>query len=184
MRVIAGSARGRRLATVAGTRVRPTADRVKEALFSILESRFDLGGGRVLDLYAGSGGLGIEALSRGAAAAVFVEQDVEVARILRRNLQTCGFEAEVLGSTVERALVRLAQRGDVFGGVLLDPPYAGGEAARCLAWLAGGALLEPGAWVVVEHDVRVALDPSVGLLSLILTRRYGTSVVSLFEKGG
>lgn len=184
MRVIAGSARGRRLVTVAGTRVRPTADRVKEALFSIIESRFDLRGMRVLDLYAGSGGLGIEALSRGAAAAVFVEQDAAVARVLRRNLQACGFEAEVLGSPVERALARLEQRGDVFGGVLLDPPYAGGEAERCLGWLAAGAHLGPGAWVAVEHDAGVALEPNVGPLSLILTRRYGTSVVSLFEERG
>lgn len=180
--MIAGSARGRRLANVVGDRVRPTADRVKEALFSILASRFEIPGCAVLDLYAGSGALGIEALSRGAASAVFVDRDPEVARVLRRNLEVCRLQGRVLVLAAARALAQLEQEGGSFDGVFIDPPYAGDEAAASLARLGSGTLLRANAWVVVEHDSRKPLPERSDALHLILTRRYGTSVLSLFGK--
>jgi len=184
MRVIAGLVRGRKLQTVAGDQVRPTSDRAKEALFSILESRFDLTGIDVLDLYAGSGALGIEALSRGAATAVFVESNPVVVRVLQRNLEACRMQGRILTSTAARALVQLEREQQTFAGVFIDPPYASSEAETSLTALGDGALLAADAWVVVEHDVRKELPSSVGKLRLILTRRYGTSVLSFFGKDG
>lgn len=182
MRVISGSARGRRLSSVPGDRVRPTADRVKEALFSILLSRYEIADADVLDLFAGTGALGVEALSRGAASATFVEHDPVVVQVLRRNLDVCRLQGRVLAASADKALAQLGREGVRFAGVFLDPPYAGDEAAVCLRTLSVGQLLAPGAWVVVEHDSRKRLPEPSGGLRLILMRRYGTSVLSLFEK--
>ena len=146
MRVIAGSAKGRRLEAPRGRLVRPTADRIKEALFSILGSRIDLDGAAVLDLFAGSGALGIEALSRGAAAAIFVEQEQAARRALAANIERCALagRAQVVSQSVRSALARLAKEGRRFDGVLMDPPYGQDLAAQALGLLAGGALLRPG----------------------------------------
>lgn len=182
MRVIAGRARGRKLATVAGPAVRPTSDRVKEALFSMIESRFALAGARVLDLYAGSGALGIEALSRGAAAAVFVERSPAALQVVRRNLEACGLEGRVLPLAAQAALARLRAEGALFDGVLLDPPYAGDEAVASLAALGAGDLLAAGAWVVLEHDGRTPPAERRGVLGLISTRRYGNTHVAVYRR--
>lgn len=148
MRVIAGRAKGRRLVAPAGRGTRPTADRVKEALFSSLQPR--LPGAHVLDLYAGSGALGIEALSRGASAAVFVERDRRALAALRRNLDTTGLadRATVLPVAVERALSE--PLGPALDLAFLDPPYRVGAAtlARTLARLV--PVLAPGARVCLE----------------------------------
>jgi len=180
MRVIAGSARGRKLASVAGDAVRPTSDRVKEALFSMIGSRFALEGARILDLYAGSGGLGIEALSRGAGEVVFIERHAAAAQVVRRNLEACGFRARVLVTPAQRALDRLEAEGAVFAGVLIDPPYASSEAEASMARLGAGSLLAPDAWVAVEHDASKLLPERCGRLGLILTRRYGNTLVSIY----
>ena len=121
MRVITGLARGRRLETLPGEATRPTAEKVKESLFSAIQ--FDIEGRRVLDLFAGSGQLGIEALSRGASGCVFVDKNTEAVKIIRRNLQNTGLSsaAQVLGTD---ALSYLTRPGDRFDLVFLDPPYA------------------------------------------------------------
>ncbi len=183
MRVIAGSARGRRLNSVPGIAVRPTADRVKEALFSMLASRFELAGTAVLDLFAGSGGLGIEALSRGAATALFVESDPAARRILAANLERCGFgeRGRVLAAPVDGALRDLARRGARFDGVVLDPPYGHDLAAASVASLAALGLTHPGAWVVAEHHIDDALGPAFGCLQLTVAKRYGKTALALFE---
>ena len=182
MRVIAGSAKGRHLAAPHGSLVRPTADRVKEALFSILGSRVDLSGATLLDLFAGSGALGIEALSRGAAAVTFVEQDHTARGVLRANLERCGFLArvEIVGQAVQAALARLAGQGARFEGVLMDPPYSKGLADRTLGLLATGVLVQPGGWVAVEHHSDDRLGDAYGDLRLTTTKRYGKTVVSLY----
>jgi 16S rRNA (guanine(966)-N(2))-methyltransferase RsmD len=182
MRVIAGSARGRRLEAPRGRLVRPTADRIKEALFSILGSRIDLEGAAVLDLFAGSGALGIEALSRGAAQATFVEQEQAARRALTANLERCAFadRAQVVGQSVRPALARLANEGRRFDGVLMDPPYGQDLAAQAMGLLAGGALLSPGGWVVAEHHVDDALADAYGNLRLTTRKRYGKTSVSLY----
>lgn len=183
MRVITGSARGRRLKTVEGKGVRPTADRVKEALFSILGSRFALQGAKVLDLFAGSGALGIEALSRGAEHVTFVEQSKVAVHVLRENLDTCRFDAQsrVLPMSADRALAQLAREEACFDGVLLDPPYGQGLAANVLRRLGAGRLLAGNGWVLAEHHVDDDIDAEYGVLQLTQSRRYGKTCLALFS---
>jgi len=182
MRVIAGSAKGRRLQAGTGEAIRPTSDKVKGALFSILGSRLDLRGQRLLDLFAGAGALGIEALSRGAARVTFVDESPRATAILRHNLETCGFtdRAAIIGRTAERALTQLDTTPAAFDGVLLDPPYGKGLVDRCLQRLAAGSLLASGAWVMVEHHVGEAPAESYGALRLTQSRRYGKTCLALF----
>jgi len=117
VRVVSGSARGRRLKTPEGYDIRPTTDNVKESLFNIIQ--FDIEGRRVLDLFAGTGQLGIEALSRGAAAATFVDRDRNAVNIVKENLKTCGFSARVLNEEA----VGFLKRGERFDVIFVDPPY-------------------------------------------------------------
>lgn len=156
-RIIAGSAGGRRLQTPKGDTTRPTSDRVRESLFSSLESELGgLDGLRVLDLFAGSGALGLEALSRGAASAVFVESDARASSVVRRNIATLGLPGPGVDARVERTTAAryLASAADRFDLVLIDPPYAvptaevGALLEALLPALAGDAL------VVVERSTR------------------------------
>lgn len=187
MRVIAGSAKGRRLKTVRGTAVRPTADRTKEALFSIVESRVGLTGAHVIDLFAGSGGLGIEALSRGAVRAVFVERDPRAVQVLRANLDACGFTASALVRPVAvlRALAELSARGEQFDVVLADPPYRTELLAETLQKIGELDLVRPLGGVIVERHVEDVLPERYGRLRLTQTRRYGKTSLDLYrlEKG-
>jgi 16S rRNA (guanine966-N2)-methyltransferase len=178
LRIIAGSLKGRTLAPVKG-RIRPTAAKVREAVFNILGPA--VLEARVLDLFAGTGALGIEALSRGALEAVLVEDDPTALKVLRRNLETLGLtdRSEVLPVTVFSALKKLAARGSQFGLAFLDPPY-GGEAAAALAALAGPGLLLPQAVVVAEHGRRETLPESCGTLKLQEVRRYGDTQVAFY----
>ena len=173
MRVVAGEFKGRRLAAPRGARTRPTADRVREALFSMLG---DVGGARVLDLYAGSGALGIEALSRGAATAVFVERDAQAVAAIERNLEPLDVEASVARADVARWLTRAEGRFDL---VFCDPPY---DVASRLA----GPLAErlPGltaddARIVTESDKRNPLELP---FPLIVERSYGDTRIAIHER--
>jgi len=183
MRVIAGAAKGRALRALRGRSVRPTAGRVREALFSIVLSRFDLKGATILDLFAGTGAVGIEALSRGAGRAVFVEQDIDARRVLRANLSACGFvdRAEILQMPVSSSLLRLERARAHFDAVFVDPPYGRDLANATLAKLAETPLLGLGAWVMVEHHVEDRLAARYGTLCLTLTRRYGKTSLSLYS---
>lgn len=183
MRIVAGIARGRRLRAPKGRLVRPTADRVKEAVFSILESREGCAGRSVLDLFAGAGSLGIEALSRGASEAVFVEPSRAAAEAIHFNLRAAGFEGEVLELSAERALKRLAASGRRFHGAFLDPPYGEGWVARTLAALDAAQLMVAGGWVLVEHGGGEPAAPEVGGLVQQLTRRYGDTHIALYQAG-
>ncbi len=170
MRVVAGAFKGRRLQAPRGSRTRPTADRVREALFSILG---DVSGLRVLDLYAGSGALGIEALSRGAAAATFVERDPRAVAALRRNLESVGSEAEVRR---QDALRFLEAAEPAFDLVFLDPPYD--SAVRLAEPLSKRlpAVLTDEARIVTESDKRAPLELS---LPLELERVYGDTRIAV-----
>jgi 16S rRNA (guanine(966)-N(2))-methyltransferase RsmD len=170
------------LRALPGRSVRPTADRVKEALFSMLQSRFDLDGIALLDLFAGTGALGIEGLSRGAARAVFVEQDRAARRVLAANLAACGFgsRSRIAPLPVDRALAELAARGERFHGVVMDPPYGRRLADGALAQLAASVLVAPGGWVAAEHAVDDVVAETYGCLRLTAARRYGKTAVTLF----
>lgn len=185
MRIITGSARGRRLKTLAGREVRPTADRVKEALFSIVGSRFELRDAEVLDLFAGSGALGIEALSRGAARVTFVDQSAPAVRVVRENLDLCGFagRGRALRLPVDRALAQLEAEQARFDGVLLDPPYGQDLAHKALQRLGASDIVVAGGWVLAEHEVGDRIDAEYGALQLTQSRRYGKTGLALFSKG-
>jgi 16S rRNA (guanine966-N2)-methyltransferase len=178
MRVTGGRLGGRRL-VAPPSGVRPTADRVRESLFARLT---DLDGVRVLDLYAGTGALGIEALSRGAAHAVFVERSNASLSALRRNLRALDLDAQarVVRGDVRGALRRLAGDGLRFDLVLADPPYDDPAVAAPLELLVSGGLLAPGATVVVERSRRHPLPPVAGLVSRE-TRRYGDTELEWLE---
>jgi 16S rRNA (guanine966-N2)-methyltransferase len=178
MRIVAGLAKGRRLASP-GTGTRPTSDRVREALFSSLATHVDLDGARVLDLFAGTGAVGLEALSRGASAAVLVENSRAALDVLRRNVATVGLPGAVV---VPAAVVRyLAGRPEhPFDVVFADPPYGveNDDILGVLARLANPEWLAPKSVVVVERSVR---DAPSGWADDFLTpageRRYGDTVL-------
>jgi 16S rRNA (guanine966-N2)-methyltransferase len=173
LRVVAGTFKGRRLAAPRGSRTRPTADRVREALFSMLG---DVGGARVLDLYAGSGALGIEALSRGAYSAVFVDRDARAVAAIERNLTSVGVEASVLRQDVLRFLTR---SGGPFDLVFCDPTYD--SASRLAGPLAERlpALIAEDARIVTESDKRSPLQLPFPLL---VERAYGDTRIAIHER--
>lgn len=184
MRVIAGTARGIRLTAPAGMKTRPTADRVKEALFSIITSRYDLTGMRVLDLCAGSGALGIEALSRGAATACFVEQDRRAAIVIEKNLAACGFgtRSQLLALDALAGLRLLLRRGEAFDLVFFDPPYASGLYPPVLELLGSQPLTADSALVVAECSPRAPLEERYGKLVSDSRRVYGEVALEFFNR--
>lgn len=181
MRVISGRCRGMRLRSVPGTATRPTTDRVKESLFNILAPWVP--GARVLDLFAGTGALGIEALSRGAQEAVFVEREPRAAAVVRANLRHTGLEslAEVRLADAVREVQRLARQGRQFDLVFMDPPYGQGLAQAALAALGAAGLVAPDGWVVVEHGVREEMPKRAENLAQVRTVRYGDTVLTFFR---
>ena len=158
MRIVAGVAGGRRLSVPAGRGTRPTADRAREGMFATVQAiRGPLDGTRVLDLYAGSGAVGLEALSRGASDVLLVESDPRAARVIRRNIEAVRLPgARLLAGRVERVLARGPGAGPPRDVVFADPPYAASaeEVQRMLAALHGSGWLAPGALVVVERGTR------------------------------
>jgi len=180
LRVISGNLKGKRLFSPKGQELRPTSDRVKEAIFDILQDQFQ--GQNVLDLFAGTGALGIECLSRGASKAVFVEESPRSLSVLRRNIEECRLreQAEVLGRKVQPALKILEARGEAFELIFLDPPYGKGEARRVLEVLSGSSILTPGTLVVAEHSVSEGID-SIPSLQRTDLRKYGRTLVSFFR---
>jgi len=187
VRVIGGSAGGRVLFTPRGDRVRPTADRVKEAVFSSLLSRYGTFRGlAVLDLFAGTGNLGIESLSRGADHAVFVDSHQDSTRIISKNIDLTGFAArsELVRSDVRKALQRLHQQGKLFDMIFLDPPYREIELTEnVLADLVEYRLTAPAGIIVVETDSRTALKIPAGL-ELLEKRIYGDTAILFAEIAG
>ena len=178
MRVIAGEARGRRLEALPGTEItRPTMDQVKEAMFSIVQ--FDLPGARVLDLYAGSGQLGIEALSRGAKSCIFVDRSSDALAIVKANCKTAGVDRQSDIRQAE-ALPFLANIRGPFDLVLLDPPFHYDTLNEVLPALADK--VAPGGVVLAESEREAALPERAGALVLAKQYYYGKIMVSRYEK--
>jgi 16S rRNA (guanine(966)-N(2))-methyltransferase RsmD len=181
MRVIAGSVKGHKLTAPRGMATRPTADRVRQSIFDMLAFRCEPE--RVLDLFAGSGALGIEALSRGAKRAVFVEKNPEALKAVAENLNKCGFTsaAQVQRSDFRSALRKLGSEGERFDLVFIDPPYEGGVRDEALAGIQ--PLLQPGALVVVETASTEKAPVAPAGLSLELERKFGRTMVFLYRYG-
>jgi 16S rRNA (guanine966-N2)-methyltransferase len=180
MRVIAGTCKGRRLVAPKGSHTRPALDRIKESVFSIL---FDVNGQGVLDLFAGSGSVGIEALSRGAASATFVENDPAALKALATNLDACGFEGQstIIKQDVARALTRLVKQNAVFDLIFVDPPYLKNLVNKTLTQLGASELMHDGSRIVVEHHPKEPIDDIPGLV-LTDTRKYGQTLISFLKK--
>lgn len=181
MRIVAGTHRGRPLAGPRGPGLRPTADRVRESLFNLLGQFFE--GGEVLDLYAGTGALAFEALSRGMGRAVLVDQGAESARLVQQNARALGMEGaiELLRMPVERAVPRLAAEGRRFALVFADPPYAEEAVAEVARAVGEGRLLAEGGTLVVEHGRREVAPDTVAGLQRVDSRRFGDTGVSLYR---
>lgn len=187
IRIISGTAGGRKINTPEGNATRPTTDQTREALFSMLG--FDIAGSRFLDLFSGSGAVGIEAISRGAAHATFVEKDRRTCGILQGNIRTCGFEerARVMGYDVGRALRELDTMGQSYDFVFMDPPYAEGESkvanhmySDTLSFLSDSCLVAKNCIIIVEHSYPIPQE--FGSLRAYRTKRYGVSHLTFFRK--
>ena len=179
MRVIAGKARGVQLKTPEGMQTRPTADRVKEAMFSILQ--FDLPGTRVLDLFGGTGQLGIEAMSRGAKSAVFVDAGEKACALIKENLKRCKMEndAKVVRSDYMQYLERCRETFDI---VLLDPPYAEVFLENALKKLSEIDILESGAIIVAERPAEKELSLEIPGFTRSKDYKYGKTLLALYRK--
>lgn len=182
MRISAGEHRGRRLRSVKGTRTRPTSDLLRQAAFNVLGDRIQ--GARALDLFAGTGSVGLEALSRGAATVTFIEKDRRAVGALRSNLERLSLvpQARILSGDVLLVLERLQGAGERFDCIFLDPPYGGDLAARCIEVLARGSLLSENGLLVAQTFHKTPLPEQAGVLRRVWHRRYGESRLSLYAK--
>lgn len=181
MRIIAGAAKGRALKAVPGKNTRPTTDKVKEAIFSMIGPYFD--GGTALDLFAGTGGLGLEAWSRGAEKVIFVDKEGISVDIIRQNVKTAGADrdVEIYRNDAERALKALAKRGIAFSLVFLDPPYRMTAMPEVMEELAEKGMLEPEASVVIEHDAAVQYPEELKGFRLKRSAKYGDTAVTIYD---
>jgi 16S rRNA (guanine966-N2)-methyltransferase len=182
MRVVGGDLRGRPLATPRDNAIRPTTDRTREAVFNMLAHRFGgrLEGARVLDLFAGTGALGIEALSRGAAYCVFIEESAEGRGLVRTNVESFGLTGRT--KIFRRDATALGDAGTLgpFGLVFADPPYGKGLGERALRSARAGGWLASGALCVVEEAAAAAFEPGAGF-SIVDERAYGETVIRFIE---
>ncbi|OEG00347.1 16S rRNA (guanine(966)-N(2))-methyltransferase RsmD [Vulcanibacillus modesticaldus] len=180
MRVIAGIAKGRALKSVLGKNTRPTTDKVKEALFSMISPY--LNGGLVLDLFAGTGGLGIEALSRGMDHAIFVDYDRNSVNVVKANLEMCGFtdRAEVYRNDFKRAIKALNKRQLLFDLIFLDPPYKMEILEKIIRNLVTSDLVSSGGIIVAEHDAKLRLPDKIESLKVIKQTSYGSIGVTVY----
>ena len=184
MRIIAGTHGSRRFEAPAGKQTRPTLDKVKEAVFSSLGGFFS--GGAVLDLYAGSGGIGFEALSRGMDKAVFVDHSRDAVRVIKKNIEQLGFaeRAAVLPIRAEAAIRQLAKKGQTFDLVYLDPPYRLQENVHVVEQLISGGLLGRNAVVVIESLKEESFPERIGSLVRYKEAVYGITRISYYKMSG
>ena len=186
MRVIAGKFRSRQLKSLKGMALRPTSDRLRETLFNVIADRVE--GSRFLDVFAGTGAVGIEALSRGAREAVFIENHAPAARLIEKNLESLGLRAEarVLAVDAARGLERLAaeaaaKRQD-YDLAFLDPPYAAAEDyRRVLSFLGTSPLLAEDSLVIAEHQRKLELPETTGNLDRVRMLRQGDATLSFYR---
>lgn len=181
MRVVAGERKGMPLKAVAGNTTRPTTDKVKESIFNIIGPFFD--GGIAVDLFAGSGGLGIEALSRGAERAIFVEKDSRAFSVLQENIKKCRYEAEteLFRTDAARAVKGLVKREIVIDYLFVDPPYHKAEYYDFVATLAEAGKLSVDAIILCEHTKELTLPEQYGDYKLVRRETYGETIISVYR---
>lgn len=179
MRIIGGQARGRRIVLPAGRKTRPTSDRIKEALFNLLP---DVEGLRFLDLFAGTGSVGMEALSREASQTVFVENDRLCIDAIQRHLERFGLSGyRCLTVTSERGIQKLSQENECFDVIFMDPPYDAGHVGKTLLQIVAAGILAESGIVAVQHSIREPDDAAARSLMRINHRRYGDSALSFWK---
>lgn len=178
MRIISGSSKGRKLFSPKKQSTRPTSDRVKETIFNVLSGLIE--GKVVLDLYAGTGSLGIEALSRGAKRAVFVEKGRQAIRLIERNLAQCGFRinSEIIPKDVNRAISILKLKGESFDIIIMDPPYQKGLIEKTLRKLKLERIYHSDSILVIEHDRREPLPVNDYGWQILRQIRIGDTLIS------
>lgn len=183
MRVIAGVAKKRKLKTPKGLALRPTADRVKEALFNILKDRVE--GCSFLDLFAGTGNVGIEALSRRAAKVTFIDNSPRSIRFIKDNLRLCGLEnrAEVIRADAFEYVKRKIEQEKRYDIIFIDPPYRADLLEAFLPLLGKSSLLKDDGVMMIEHSRKIELPAIIGRLMLLKSYLYGDTVLSLYCKG-
>lgn len=183
MRIIGGKLKGKKLAPIRGTKIRPTADRLREAIFNILGDRVK--GAFVLDLFAGTGACGIEALSRGAQFAVFVDNSKESIITVKNNVRSCGLEqcSETIRWDILKNLNCIEAHDRSFDLVFLDPPYNKNCIKPTLLKLHHKDALVPGGCIVIEHSYREEVPPDIGEFRATDTRRYGQALVTFLTYG-
>jgi 16S rRNA (guanine966-N2)-methyltransferase len=181
LRVVSGVCKGRALKAVPGNTTRPTTDKVKEALFNMIGPYFD--GGMGLDLFAGSGGLGLEALSRGLEKVIFVDRDAKAIQTIHENIKACKMEdqAEVYRNDSERALKALVKRDASFDYIFLDPPYKKQQLISLMQKIEELKLLKSGGAIVCEHSYDVELPKTVGEFSQIKHEKYGIIAITIYS---
>lgn len=184
MRVISGEYGGRPLKAVPGNKTRPTTDKIKEAVFHILGPYFD--GGSVLDLYSGSGSLGIEAVSRGMDEAVLVDMNYKAIKVINENIEITKEPEKfiVLKKKDHQAILELKEQNKTFNLVLLDPPYATQEITSIIENLNKQSLLRSNAMIMCETDKLVELPSHLSDLEMIKEKLYGTTKITVYQKGG
>ncbi len=183
MRVIAGTLKGRQIKAPKGLSIRPTRERAREALFSMLAPSLE--SSRFLDLCAGTGAIGIEALSRGAESALFVEKSVKACRLIGENLKSLGLEGRgrLLKEDILKAIKRLSGEGEGFDLIYLDLPYKSPLAGTCLKAVSASSLLKPGGIFMVEHEIKREPPEREGNLLRIRTSRFGDTAISFYRRG-
>ncbi|MBN2008654.1 16S rRNA (guanine(966)-N(2))-methyltransferase RsmD [candidate division KSB1 bacterium] len=181
MRVIAGEHRGRRLIVPKGLDVRPTADRVKQFIFDVLSGEIE--GADVLDLFAGTGNLGIEALSRGAAHATFVDQNTIAAKTITQNIELLGLETR--STLIKRDVISVIKHSDfppfTFNLIFADPPYDYENHRMLLMEIAEKKLLHPEGWLILEHPTSMSLNGTFERLAVSRVRKLGNTSISMFK---
>lgn len=182
MRIIGGDAKGRRLYSPKNSKIRPTSDGIKESLFNILQ---EVSGKSFLDLFAGCGNVGLEALSRGAAKVVFVEKSPVMVNAIRRNLLELGIinKYEILETEVARGIKKLQRKGERFDFLFADPPYEKGFMREIFQYLGEGEMISPNGVAIVQHSIREDIQGTLtGTFMLTDQRRYGDTRISFFKR--
>jgi len=183
VRVIAGECKGRPLKAVPGTNTRPTTDKIKESIFNMIGPFFD--GGKGLDLYGGSGGLGLEALSRGMEHLIFIDKDQKAIHTIKENIKQCNYEdkTEVFRNDAKRALKALHKREMQFDMIFLDPPYAKQMLLKDMEEIDKLELLSPEGSIVTEHGTDVTLPEEIGNFYQVRQETYGkTTTITIYKR--